>query len=401
MITLLHTLRILYESLSDRAALCSLGLIAVVFVVDICLPLGVASAVPYTFAVLLALASRIRRLALCVAFLCCVLTVAKVIFFPERGSTEWWKVIANRGLALVSIGMTTFLGLKRRRSEEHRLLAEEQTRLHLADLAHMGRLKTAGQLAASLAHELNQPLAAVCLQAEVAAQLARLNRDPQVLHQALQEVLEQSRRAAAIVRTLRGLVQKAEPRYLAVDIVAVLRAVARLIEPQARLANVTLQLRLPENLPPVLGDHIQLEQVLLNLLQNALDAICAAQTGLRSVVVEAQTNEVEQVVVSVTDTGIGLGSDEVEQVFERFYSTKPNGMGMGLAISRSIVEAHGGRLWGRPVSSDTQSVLGRGAVFVFTLPVIKNTTPAVPVAPVALVVPSVVASVPTPALTRK
>ncbi len=351
-----------------RSALFALLLVATVFAIDLWLPLGVASAVPYTFAVLLALKARWRTFPVQVAVLCCVLTVAKMFLSPERGSTELWKVYANRGLAVFSITVTTFLGLQRRRSDEERQHAEEQTRLHLADLAHMGRLKTAGELATGLAHELNQPLTAISLQADVATSLAqnRAPLDDLGLRTALQEVSEQSQRAAAIVRALRGMVQKAEPKRAPVNLNDIVREVVRLTDSQAERAGVALHVHLADVVPSVLGDRIQLGQVLFNLLQNAIDATAEVRAG--AVQVRTTLEHGKCVTISVCDNGEGLTPSDLERVFERFYSTKPTGMGMGLAISRSIVEAHGGRLW-----ADTNPP--RGAVFTLSLPLAPGEMP--------------------------
>lgn len=349
----------------DRAVLFSFLLTGIVFAVDLCLPLGVASAVPYTFAVWLAIKARSPRMAPGLALLCSVLTFAKVFILPERGTTELWKVIANRFLALFAVWMTVFLGLKRRRADEEKQRVEEQIRQQLADLAHMGRLKTAGQLAASLAHELNQPLVAVSLQSEIAMQLAQGKEDSQSsLRTALQEITEQAQRASAILRTLRNMIQKSEPQRLPVDLDAMIRDVERLIDSQARRLGVYVRLRLVDTGLRVMGDKIQLEQVLLNLLQNALDSVAAADAGSRIVEVESCRDREGRVRVSVRDTGVGLPAD-VDRVFERFYTTKPNGMGMGLAICRSIVEAHDGRLWATPNHD-------RGATFTFTLPELRS-----------------------------
>lgn len=347
----------------------SVLLLSLVFVVDAILPLGVASAVPYTFAVLLALKARSRRFGVWVAIVCCVLTFAKMGLFPDRGTTELWKVITNRCLAVFAIGMSALLGVQRRRADDQRQQAEAQMRLHLSDLAHLGRLKTAGQLATSLAHELNQPLAAVSLQSEIATQLVgqggALPKD--ALLSALTEITEQSQRAGAIVRSLREQVRKPEPLRSTVSINDVVHDAIRLIEPQAERAGVTLQSKLAEQLPPVLGDSIQLEQVLLNLIQNAIEAVTAAAAGPGLVQVETCNGDATQITVCVKDNGVGLEPDEAEQVFERFHSSKPHGMGMGLAICRSIVEAHGGRLWGSPNPN-------RGATFTLTLPTFRSSS---------------------------
>src|SRR5262245_32605567 len=228
-----------------------------------------------------------------------------------------WKVFVNRCIALFAIVMTTLLGILRRR-------AEAKIRAHEADLARMGRLAVAGELATVLAHELNQPLAAVCLQADVAAHLANAV-DSSELKAALGEVSEQSRRAAEIVRTIRRTVRRAEPERGVVDLNEAVRIVGRLLDWKARRAGVTVQLRLAQPLAPTYGDRVQLEQVIFNLLQNAIEAIVARRDGPRTVLIETLTGG-DVVFVRVRDTGVGL--TDAERVFERFYTTKPDGMGL-------------------------------------------------------------------------
>lgn len=334
--------------LASHPATLALALVAVVFVVDLCLPLGVAAAVPYTFAVLIALGAKPGWVGPAVAALCMVLTVAKLEIVPERGNTEMWKVIANRCLALFAIGMTTLLGLLRRR-------AEATARQHEADLARMSRLAVAGELATVLAHELNQPLAAVCLQADIAAILA--DESSPELKIALSEVAEQSRRAAEIVRTIRRTIRRAEPEHEIVDLNEAVQVVVRLLDWKARRAGVTVHLRLTESPLSTHGDRVQLEQIVFNLLQNAIEAVVARGEGPQNVVVETESAGAT-VCVRVRDTGIGLA--DAERVFQRFYTTKPDGMGLGLAISRSAAEAHGGRLWAKAIDG--------GAEFILVLP---------------------------------
>jgi signal transduction histidine kinase len=341
----------------------SLTLTALVFAIDLALPLGVAAAVPYTFAVLLALKTPVRWFAPAVAVLCCALTVAKVGIVPERGTTEMWKVIVNRCLALFAIGMTTFLGLRRRQAEADRAAAEARTREHLADLARMGRLTTAGQLATGLAHELNQPLAAVCLQAELAEHQAAAGSPPNELLPTLREITEQGQRAADIVRGLRRMLRREEPAPAAIDLGAVVQAVARLIEAQGRRANVDIRLDLAP-VPVVNGDRVQIEQVVHNLLLNAIEAAASSPAGPRVVTVSAAAIA-GYVVIAVRDTGPGFAPADEPRLFERFFTTKPEGMGMGLAISRSIVEAHGGSIRaGRAPDG--------GAEFTFSIPAKKG-----------------------------
>jgi C4-dicarboxylate-specific signal transduction histidine kinase len=340
----------------------SLGLVALVFVVDLCLPLGVASAVPYTFAVLLALSARPWWFGPAVAVLCGVLTFLKMGIVPERGTTEMWKVIVNRCLALFSITMTLFLGLLRRKAAAERVRAEEKVREHQADLAHVGRLTLLGQLAAGLAHELNQPLAAVCLQADIAARQAEPGATVRPeLKGILAEIADQSSRAAEIVRSIRRMARRAEPVTDPIDVNEVARSVAGLLDWHAGRSNVTLRLDLGAAAGPIYGDRIQVEQVLFNLVQNAIESVVERGAGPRTVTVST-SGGLDGATVSVRDTGTGL--TDPDRVFERFYTTKPNGMGMGLAISKSIIEAHGGHM--RAI--DTVN----GAEFWFTLPVARK-----------------------------
>ncbi len=326
--------------LATRPAALALVLVATVFAVDLCLPLGVASAVPYTFAVLLALGAKPNWLGPAVAGLCVVLTVAKLEISPDRGTTEMWKVIANRALAVFAVGMTTLLGVLRRR-------AEERLREHQAALAALGRSAIAGELAALLAHELNQPLAAVCLQADIAVHFAAHDAPAaSELTDALREVAEQSRRAADIVRSIRRTVRRADPVRGPVDMNDAARVVVRLLGWLSRRSQVDVYTNLaPDPLPLTHGDRIQLEQILFNLLQNAIEAVVARGAGPRLVAVETAV-EGDMIAVRVRDTGAGL--TDPARVFERFYTTKPDGVGLGLAISRSAAEAHGGKLTAAP-----------------------------------------------------
>src|SRR5262245_6376999 len=263
--------------LASHPAALALALVAVVFVVDLNLPLGVAAAVPYTFAVLVALGAKPGWVGPAVAALCMVLTVAKMEIVPERGNTEMWKVIVNRCLALFAIGMTTLLGLLRRR-------ADARIRQHEGELTRMSRLAVAGELATVLAHELNQPLAAVCLQADIAAHLARESASPE-LQASLDEVAVQSRRAAEIVRTMRRTVRRTEPERGSLDLNEAVQVVARLLDWKARRAGVVVHLNLANPLPHAYGDRVQLEQVIFNLLQNAIESVVARGDGPRTVVV--------------------------------------------------------------------------------------------------------------------
>jgi len=346
-----------------HAVVLSLGMAGMVFLADLFTPLGVASGVPYSLAILLALHAPQRRYALAFAILCSVLTVSDLFIGPGRGGSELWKVLTNRSLALFMIWITLKLGAMRKQAEQSRRQAEAQSRSHLADLAHMNRVTTAGHLAAVLAHELNQPLAAISLQSEIANR--RLGGDPDaspLVREALVEVASQSQRAADIIRSLRALVQKSESLRVEIPLNDLVDNVARLMSAYFERAAVRLQLRLSATTAHVLGDRIQLEQVLLNLLQNALDALDEVNERTRLIVVETCHDD-QSITISVRDNGAGIEASEAERMFERFYSSKPQGMGLGLAISRSIIEAHGGRMWG-------ESCMECGAKFSFSLPIV-------------------------------
>lgn len=343
---------------ADRFALLSLALTAIVFAVDLNIPLGVAVGMLYTLAVLAALKAPSSRFAAAMATACCVLTVAKMFLVPDRGTTELWKVVFNRALSMLAIGLTAFLGLKRKHADERRREAEALSRLHLADLAHMARLQTASQLAEALAHELNQPLAAVALQADLAARTFGSDAPPP-LSASLREIAEQSERAGQILRALRRFVEKAEPHRDPIAWSDLIQETAMLFRSQAARAHVELEVRC-EGAARILGDRIQLEQVLLNLLQNALDSIEASGTAERRILVEAK-RESDEAVVRVSDTGGGIPPEDLERIFERFRSAKRHGLGLGLALCRSILESHGGRL-------EAQAGVARGAVFVLRIP---------------------------------
>lgn len=325
-----------------RPAVQSMALVVAVFLIDLRVELGVASAVPYTFAVILALRSPSFSFPIFVAGLCAILTFAKLGLSPERGTTELWKVIVNRFLALFAVLMTLILGLLRRRAELRRQQAEEELREHQSVLAHLGRVSLLGQLAANMAHELNQPLTTICLQSEIGLhQLSNLSSADE-LKVPLQEIVQQSRRAAEIVRSVRRLARREQLRVEPVDVADSLGVVAGLLGWQINRAKIDLQTRLPPGpIPNLLGDRVQLEQVFLNLLQNAIDAVGENPPGSRIIEMELMV-EPASLLVSVRDNGSGVS--ETERLFTPFHTTKPDGLGLGLAISRTIVESHGGQI---------------------------------------------------------
>ena len=244
---------------------------------------------------------------------------------------------------------------------EDRRAAEHEMQRHRAELAHVTRLSTMGELAASLAHELNQPLTAILSNAQAAQRF--LGASPPNLTEVgeiLKDVVQDNNRASDVIQRLRALVRKDATSFAALDVGDVLRDVVRIVHSDAILRHSRVVLDVATGLPPVRGDRIQLQQVALNLLLNALEAMKDCPTTERQIVVQVDRDGAGVVRVAVRDSGVGLGGDLVE-IFQPFYTTKPTGLGMGLSISRSIIEGHGGQL--RAENNPDQ-----GATFWFTLP---------------------------------
>ncbi|WP_437489844.1 response regulator [Sorangium sp. So ce1014] len=231
------------------------------------------------------------------------------------------------------------------------------------ELAHLNRVSAMSELAASIAHELNQPLAAILSNAQAAQRLlARTPPDVAEARAALDDIVADDRRAAKVIERMRAMLRKGELTAVALDLGEVVREVARLVASAALLAGATLRIELAPGLPRVRGDGIQLQQVLLNLLVNALDAVSRRPPEARLVVVRARPADGGGVELSVADSGEGVLPADLERIFEPFFTSKAQGLGVGLAISRSIVEAHGGRLW-------AERGAGEGATFRCALPV--------------------------------
>ena len=234
------------------------------------------------------------------------------------------------------------------------------------ELSHFTRVSTMGELAASMAHELSQPLTGILTNAQAARRfLDTTAPDLDELRSILADIVDDDRRASEVIQRLRELLRKGEPEFSTLDLHRLIRDVGKLVSSDAIIRNVSLTLDLGPGSPAVRGDRVQLQQVVLNLLINALDAVAECANGERSLVVRTRDTDVQTVHVSVEDTGSGLRSGTEALVFEPFYTTKPTGMGMGLAIARSIVEAHGGLVWAsnNPI---------RGATFHVALPLVVN-----------------------------
>jgi two-component system sensor kinase FixL len=228
-------------------------------------------------------------------------------------------------------------------------------------LAHVARITTLGELTASIAHEVNQPLAAIVTNGETCLRLLNSERpDLQEARNALDDIVSNGMRASGIIQRLRALSKKADARKVPLDANDVIREIIPLVQRELSARGISLELTLAPGIAQVLGDRVQLQQVILNLVLNGMDAIMAAGGGSRQLRISTREDS-GQVLVAVQDTGIGIDPNAEEQLFNAFFTTKPEGMGMGLAICRSIIEAHGGRIWA------TKNDDG-GATFQFSLP---------------------------------
>jgi PAS domain S-box-containing protein len=239
--------------------------------------------------------------------------------------------------------------------------AEEALRQAQADLAHVNRVTTMGELTASLAHEVNQPIAAAVTNANTCLRwLAAGTPNLEEARAAAMRIVKDGTRAAEIISRIRLLFKKGILQRELVDINEIIREMTVLLRSEAMRYSISFRTELAADLPQVMGDRVQLQQVLMNLMLNSIDAMKDVD-ATRELTIKSQRAENEHTLVSVSDTGVGLPQEQADQIFNAFFTTKAQGTGMGLSISRSIVESHGGRLWAAANSE-------RGATFHLTLP---------------------------------
>jgi PAS domain S-box-containing protein len=276
---------------------------------------------------------------------------------PPGGAVKYIHTVGHP-VSNQSGDLVQFVGSSTDITERKR--AEEALRHTHAELAHVTRVTTMGELMASLAHEVNQPIAAAVTNANTCLRwLAAGTPNLEEARAAAMRIVKDGTRAAEIIKRTRLLFKKSPPEQELVDVNEVIREMMVLLRGEATQHKILLRAELASDLPSILGDHVQLQQVLMNLMINGIDAMKEVD-GARELAVRSQT-ENEQVLVSVSDSGVGLPAEQVEQIFNAFFTTKSHGTGMGLRISRSIVESHGGRLW-------ATGNVPRGASFHFALP---------------------------------
>ena len=241
--------------------------------------------------------------------------------------------------------------------------AQEALQKAQAELAHVSRLMTLGELTASISHEVNQPIAAVVTNGQVCLRLLAFETPrPDDLRTTVERIVRDANRASEVIQRIRALAKRSEPQMASLDINEVVREAILLVQREVLSHGVSLRTELASALPTVLGDRVQLQQVVINLLMNGVEAMAPITDQPREILIRSELHETGEVLVAVLDTGIGIDSETAEKLFSAFFTTKPSGMGMGLSISRSIIRAHGGRLWVSPNPD-------HGAAFQFTVPI--------------------------------
>lgn len=324
-----------------------------IFVLDTVTDLEIAAAVFYVVVILLSVGFCGRRGILLIGGACVALTLVSYLITPS-GSPR--SGLINCIISLSAIAVTTYLVL---RMEAARIAAEAAR----AQLAHVARVATLGELAASIAHEVNQPLAAVVTNANAGLRwLANATPDVDKARQALERIARDANRASDIVGRVRALARHATPGNAPLNLNDLAVDTAALIRGEIQRHEVSLQFALQAELAPVSGDKVQLQQAVLNLVMNAIESLTSVTDGPRTLMLRTANESAAAVSLAIEDSGIGFEPGAGERLFDAFYTTKPQGMGMGLAISRSIIEAHRGQI-------SAASRQPRGAIFRFTLPV--------------------------------
>jgi C4-dicarboxylate-specific signal transduction histidine kinase len=236
-----------------------------------------------------------------------------------------------------------------------------------AALTHVTRVSTVGEVTASIAHELNQPLGAIANNANAClGLLSRVEPELDEVRCALADIVDDAERGSAIIERVRALAKRSAPERIPLRLSDLVRDVVALVGAELVNRRVAIRIDVPEALPRVLGDRVELQQVLLNLVVNAMDAMSDVEMSDRTLEIRGVADERDGhpvARISVQDRGVGLRAEQADQLFDPFYTTKAHGMGLGLAISRSIIEAHGGRLW-------AEANPGPGATFSFALPAV-------------------------------
>jgi C4-dicarboxylate-specific signal transduction histidine kinase len=309
------------------------------------IPVNVTTAGFAYLLLVLVIASTFGFLEAVLSSVLATLTFAYFFVPPMRSLTpakseDWVALSSFIATSLIASHLSTTV--KRRTSEAIR--AGEALRQAQADLAHVSRVTTVGELTASMAHEVNQPIAAAITDANTCLRwLARDQPDLQEAREAASRTVKDATRAAEIINRIRLLFKKGIPQQELVDVNDVIREMIVLLRSELTRYLISVRIELASNLPRVMGDRVQLQQVFMNLMLNGIDAMKDMNAG-GELTIKSHSRD-GQLLIFVSDTGIGLPPKQADQIFNAFFTTKPHGTGMGLSISRSIIESHGGRLW--------------------------------------------------------
>jgi PAS domain S-box-containing protein len=268
-------------------------------------------------------------------------TASWEVEIPSRTSsgTRWYSVVVSPFRGARRGAVVSFSDIE---SRKH---AEEEARQHRDELAHIARVETVGELTSSIAHEINQPLASIVTNANAGRRFLDREAPTAEVREVLSEIAAQGKRASDIIRGLRDMVRKGHVHRDVLHPNDLIRAVAKLLDGEAVARRISVKLALTGGLPDVMGDRIQLQQVVLNLMKNAFDAVSHEAPDLREVKIRSWSDDRLTVETAFSDTGPPVPEETFEKMFARFYTTKARGLGIGLSLSRSIIEAHGGRLW--------------------------------------------------------
>lgn len=328
-----------------------LALLVAVFIGDTVTDLEIAIGVFHIAVILIAMILLPKRSVVAIAAAAILLTVLS-FFLTKGGSRE--AGLANTAISIAAIAITTYLALK---------LVAAEAAIHEARirLTHMARLTSLGELTASIAHEVNQPLAAIVTSGN--ACLRWLDLAPPNLERArrsVERIVDDANRAGEVIQRVRGLAKGEPPQAERLELNQIVLDVLDLARGEINRRGISLRLNLADDLPAVFADRIQLQQVIGNLVLNAMEAM--ADGGERAMEIATFRDAARDVVFAIADSGGGLSPEASDHLFDAFWTTKKEGMGVGLTISRSIIEAHGGRIWALPRT-------GPGATFQFSLPI--------------------------------
>src|ERR1700730_11907373 len=299
-------------------------------------------------------------------------TAMRAAIFTAHGAVHEAQVNASfdqTKLALAVAGITfVILAFGSVASLFERKRAEEALRQARADLAHVTRVTTLGELTASIAHEVNQPLAALVANAEACLRwLDRGTPDLDEARRSVEWIIEDGTRASEVIRRVRALLNKTDTQKAPLAVNDAVKEVLALVQRELLSHRMSLRTELASALPVVLADRVQLQQVIINLIMNGIEAMQPIRDRPRELVIRSHQDEAHQVLITVKDCGVGISAENADRLFNAFFTTKSDGMGMGLSICRSIIEAHEGRLW-------ASRNIGPGATFHFALPSHLETT---------------------------